>query len=459
MIRHSLRLKLILAFLAVSLTGTILVAFFAGRMVTVQIDQAQLARVQANFITDAIEYYQDHGSWDEIDKNFEATFHPPPPNYNDDRPNLPPPPPLPFVLVDPTGHVIKSAGLQGYDVGDGVSEAEIMAGIPVQFEGQQIGTVLKIDNAEARDIFVWQALSRVYIVLGFTALAATLVAVVLGIFLARTLTRPVQELTVATQAMAQGNLEQQVKVRTKDELGQLAASFNQMSADLAQANHLRRQMTADIAHDLRSPLAVIAGYVEALRDGVLEPTPTMFETMYEETEHLQRLVEDLRTLSLADAGELPLHLEAVSVATLLEKQANAYHYQAQKQHVDMQVEADSTLPEIQVDPERIAQVLGNLISNALRYTPAQGRILLGAGLKENNVLLSIQDSGQGIAPKMLPHIFKRFYRVDESRQQESGESGLGLAIAKAIIEAHNGTISAQSTPGQGTTFTIALPIT
>ncbi len=459
---HSLRLKLILAFLAVSLTGTCLVAGLAGRMVTVQIDRAQVARVQANFIEDILTYYQEKGSWDDINHEFYDLLGPFPPDrsaegFNEGEQRLPPAPPLPFVLVDEAGYVVKDARF--YYVGDQVSPAEVAQGTPVLLNGQLIGTVLKIDDAQARDIYTWEALSRVYLVLGFAALVATLVAVLLGIFLARNLTRPLRELTLATRAMAKGELEQQVRVRTKDELGQLAVSFNQMSADLAQANQLRRQMTADIAHDLRSPLTVIAGYVESMRDGILQPTPTMLEVIHEETQHLQHLIEDLRILSLADAGELSLHPQQISPQELLTKQASAYQHQAKQLEIALQVEASPLLPAIEVDPERMAQVLGNLISNALRYTPQGGQIILSALTRANKFLLSVQDTGSGIAPEFLPHIFKRSYRVDESRRQQDSESGLGLAIAKAIVEAHGGSISAESKVGQGTKFIIALPVT
>ncbi len=249
----------------------------------------------------------------------------------------------------------------------------------------------------------------------------------------------------------------QVEVRSQDELGELAESFNLMSAELEHSNRLRRKMTADIAHDLRTPLSVIMGYTEALNDGKLEATPGMFDVLHTETQHLSRLVDDLKTLSLADAGELPLVTQRIAPEVLLKRTASAYRVQADGQEIAIQVEAAPGLPEIEVDVERMVQVLGNLMSNALRYTPAGGRITLTAGRSGEQVWLSVVDNGEGIPPEDLPYIFERSYRGDKARQHPEGESGLGLSIAKSLVEAQGGTINAASEAGKGTTFTIYLP--
>jgi signal transduction histidine kinase len=216
-------------------------------------------------------------------------------------------------------------------------------------------------------------------------------------------------------------------------------------------------MTADIAHDLRTPLTVITGYIEALRDGDLQPTPARFEAIHDEAQHLKRLVQDLRTLSLADAGELSLNCQLVSVPELLDRVATAHQHQAEQQQINLEVHPAEALPDLNVDFDRMVQVLGNLVSNALRYTPESGQIILSARTQDDAVLLRVKDTGHGIPPDELPRIFNRFYRADKSRQQDEGESGLGLAIARAIVEAHGGSISAKSEMGQGTTFQILLP--
>jgi two-component system, OmpR family, sensor histidine kinase BaeS len=279
----------------------------------------------------------------------------------------------------------------------------------------------------------------------------------LGLLLARTITRPVRELTAATAALAQGKLSQPVAVRSKDELGVLTQSFNKMSSDLERSNTLRRQMTADIAHDLRSPLAVITGYLEGLKDGVVKPTPQRFSAMYDEAVYLQRLVEDLRTLSLADAGELSITKQVIQPGELIERLAAAFQHPAEQKQVSIQKEVAADLPPIHVDPERILQALENLITNSLRYTQENGLIVLSAHRGGDGVAMDVQDNGAGIDPEVLPHVFDRFYRGDGSRQD--GGSGLGLAIAKSIVELHGGKIEAASEGiGKGSRFTILIPV-
>jgi signal transduction histidine kinase len=241
-------------------------------------------------------------------------------------------------------------------------------------------------------------------------------------------------------------------------LGTLATSFNQMSADLAQINQSRRQMTADIAHDLRTPLTVILGYTEALSDGKLNGSAEMYAVMHKEAQQLQRLIEDLRTLSLADAGELPLNQQQTDVGELLTRTAVAHQVQAQEQGITLHLQLPPNLPTLFIDPDRIAQVLGNLMRNALRHTPPGGVITLTAVCHPHAIHLSVADTGSGINPTDLPHIFQRFYRGEKSRQQQEEESGLGLAIAKSLVHAHHGTITADSTLGKGATFTISLPL-
>jgi two-component system, OmpR family, sensor histidine kinase BaeS len=330
---------------------------------------------------------------------------------------------------------------------------------PIEVDGKIVGWLSGDGGGRRPGMGTPEAdlLARITQAITYSAVGAATIALLLALLLARTLTQPIRELTAATQVVARGALGQQVAVRSRDELGTLAASFNRMSSDLAQASTLRRQMTADIAHDLRTPLSVILGYTEALRDGKLPGTEDVYETMHIEAQHLQHLIDDLRTLSLADAGELPLMRQPMTPRALLQRAGAAYSAQAQAQHVTLAVQAAADGAEVDVDPERMAQVLGNLLGNALRYTPAGGTITLTAESAGGMVHLLVADTGAGIAAGDLPHIFERFYRADRSRQQENGSSGLGLAIAKSIVEAHGGTITVTSAVGQGTTFTISLP--
>jgi signal transduction histidine kinase len=215
-------------------------------------------------------------------------------------------------------------------------------------------------------------------------------------------------------------------------------------------------MTADIAHELRTPLSIILGYSEALSDGKLQGKPAIYDAMYGEAQLLSHLVDDLRTLSLADAGELTLNRSLLPAAECIDRIAASHAELAAQRGIRLEVQLAPDLPFVDVDRERIAQVLANLVSNALRYTPEGGVITLSAEADDGRVLLRVSDTGPGIEPAHLPLVFKRFYRADDARPA-NGESGLGLAIAKSLVEAHGGTIQVESAVGQGATFTVALP--
>lgn len=282
---------------------------------------------------------------------------------------------------------------------------------------------------------------------------AVLIGILLALLLTRTITRPVRELTEATQRLSHGELGHQVIVRSEDELGQLATSFNNMSIDLEKADRLRQQMTADVAHDLRTPLSILSGYTEALQDGKLQGTPEMYQVMHQQVAQLHHLIDDLRTLSLADAGELSLNRRPVDPKALLERVFLAYMPQAEAQNITLMLDAPDDLPSLMIDVERMTQVLNNLVGNALRFTPSGGTITLAGRPRQ----LAVHDSGEGIAAADLPFIFDRFYRGDKARQRPEGESGLGLAIAKSIVDAHGGRIWAESEGlGQGATFWIEI---
>jgi signal transduction histidine kinase len=445
---RSLTVKLTLAFLVVALTGAGLVAIFLGRQTQREFNRFVLLNYQREIVNRVVDYYESRGSWDGL-----VGEVPPTRWRRGDRPA-----PDLFTLLDEEGRVLL-AGRQ-YEVGQQFTRSELERAVPIQVDGQTVGWMLFGQTPiQVRDLPgspELDFLDRMQQALIWGALGATVVALLIGIFLARTISRPVRELTSATKRVASGELGIQVPVRTEDELGELANSFNQMSADLAQSTEVRRQMTADVAHDLRTPLSVILGYTEALNDGKLEGTPQMYGIMHSEAQHLSHLIDDLRFLSLADAGELPLEYRDVDPLDLLNRTAAAYQAVAGQKEIDLQVQVTPNLPDLHVDPVRMAQVLGNLTSNALRHTPAGGTVNLVAKTSEKGVQLQVRDSGSGIDAADLPYIFHRFYRGDRSRQQ-NGEAGLGLAIAKSIVEAHGGSITAESILDAGTIFTITLP--
>ncbi|MBI1855218.1 MAG: GHKL domain-containing protein [Chloroflexi bacterium] len=231
-----------------------------------------------------------------------------------------------------------------------------------------------------------------------------------------------------------------------------------MNSDLARSLNLRRQMTADIAHELRTPISIILGHAEAVHDGILPASSETFEIIREEAERLEHLVDDLRTLSMADAGELKLAFRPYAPQKLLRDAQKIYSHQARQKKVTIHAKAESDLPEIECEPERMKEVLGNIIDNALRYTPENGQIALSARRVEDMIELRVQDSGPGVAPDELDRIFERFYRIETSRTRNTGGSGLGFAIAKSLVEKHNGRIWAESKPGEGLTILIRLPI-
>jgi signal transduction histidine kinase len=362
------------------------------------------------------------------------------------------------ALVDNDQKVV--LGSRNFEIGQQVGQADMRDSLPIEVDGQTVGAVLfdlptdmpQRDPYSPEDAF----LARVNQAIVFGALGATTIALVIGVLLARAISHPVKELTEATQRVSGGELGHQVTVRTRDEIGELAVSFNRMSADLATSTRLRRQMTADIAHELRTPLSIILGYTEALSDGKLHGKPAIYDAMYGEAQLLNHLVDDLRTLSLADAGELTLNRSLIPAGECIERTAASHAELAAQRGIRLEVQITPDLPLIHADRERVAQVLTNLVSNALRYTPDGGVITLSAATEDNRVLLRVADTGPGIASEHLPHVFQRFYRADASRPA-NGESGLGLAIAKSLVEAQGGTIGVESVPGQGATFTVALP--
>jgi len=456
---RSLTLKILLSFLVVSLLVIALVALISRltnirEFNTLLVNQAksQMAEMAAN-------YYETHGSLDGLGVSLRAELQ----DLNIPRSFFPYPGPegdqirrtSPITLVDLEGKVVFPTDHNRPD--QFVNPVGLRNSTEVIVDGKTVGYVLASGELPRRDPFQEQFVKRTNQNLLLAGGGAAVLAIILGFILARSLTKPLKELNDATQAMAHGQLGLQVPIRTRDELGELGKSFNTMSLKLSRENQLRRQMTADIAHDLRTPLSVLSGYIEALRDGVLKPQPDRFDTMYQEMEHLKHLVEDLRILSLADAGELALQPQSIQVVDLLNRAEEFFRIAAQSQEVRLSTQVEPDLPPVNVDVERMVQVLDNIISNALRFTPAGGAIVLGAKLDGSLVRITVKDSGLGIPPEDLPSIFNRFYRGDKARKDDQGESGLGLAIARAIVQSHGGEIGAESELGRGTVIWIELP--
>ncbi len=331
-----------------------------------------------------------------------------------------------------------------YEIGQTVPADLIKQKIAVEVDGQTIAWILPDTSFQFKLSAEEQLfLKRTNLAIGLAALAGVLAAVAMGFFLSSRLLKPIRRLTQASQALARGDLQQQVPVTSQDELGQLTATFNQMSADLTRADQQRKRLTADITHDLSTPLQIISGYIEMLEDGEVTLTPQRIDIIKTEIEHLRRLVGDMTTLTQVETGALEITLQPVSPAALLQRIYQAYQPIAARSGVELVLEQPESLPFIQVDEGRMLQVLKNLVDNALRYTPAGGSITLSAAA-DVRVQLRVKDTGTGIETEDLPYVFDRFYRADKARSGSSGKLGLGLAICKALVMAQGGTITAES---------------
>jgi len=451
---RSISSKLILAFLSIGIISVAIIAFIALWNTRLEFIRFLSDRNQSDIATELTNYYQTTGSWKGADNVFRGNGpadmpHPPAehgPNYY-----------RPFVLTDQHGIVIIPN--DRYRVGDQLPSSRVTLGEPITQDGNIVGILVPVRvpfQGNPRELEFIQRTNRLLL---YGALIGAVIALLLGIFLSRTLTRPIRELTQATHAVSEGNLSQQVPVRSNDELGELAKAFNKMSAELSRSVSARKQMTADIAHELRTPLSLILGHAEAVHDGVLPPTLENFEIIRDEATRLEHLVNDLRTLSLADAGELTITLQTIEPGRLLKEVVSLYQYQTQRKNISLDLEIASPLSTVEVDPGRMTQVLTNILDNALRHTPEGGRILLSARETNHQIEITIQDSGPGLKAEDLNRIFERFYRTDSARQRDySGGSGLGLAIAKSIVQAHGGQLSAKSETGNGLKVIIKLPM-
>ncbi len=362
------------------------------------------------------------------------------------------------VLAEPDGQI--AADSSGTLVGKRLNSKDLERGVPLVVSGVVRGYLLVGEFQEPADSLEAGFLRNLNQALLLAALLAGGAALVLALLLSRGLTGPLRALAAAAGQLATGQRGLRVQTSGRGEVGLLGRSFNAMAEALEQQDALRRQLIADIAHELRTPLAVIRGNLEALLDGIYPPSTETIAPIHEETLLLTRLVDELRDLALAEAGQLPLHIAPASPAELVRGVLAGFVAQANERSIALElVLPASDLPEVKVDAGRIRQVLGNLLSNALRYVPQRGRVEVAVQQTSPAwVEVRVSDNGPGIGPQDLPHVFDRFYRGDRARTRESGGAGLGLAIARQWVEAHGGRIRVESELGQGTTFSFTLPV-
>jgi len=443
---HSLNFRLLLAFALVIIVTIGAMFFFTYQSTRSEISQfgERMELMQARRVeVELSNYYYHQGSWEGI-QSFVAQWG----NLYGRR----------IILTDNDGTVV--ADSEGEFLGKPYEADKPGISMSPPWETNAIG-ILYLDPGLSPEVdiaslqIVYGAIGRFFIWGGLVAVA---IALLLTFVLSRRILAPVKALTQAARRLGKGDFSQRVHVRDKGEVGELAQSFNSMASDLECAEQLRRNMVADAAHELRTPLSNIRGYLEAIRDGIKKPDSGTIRSLNEEASSLSRLVDDLQELSLADAGELKLICRKEDISKLIDEAAAAWQPQAAAKGLMLAVKLAEKLPLINIDSHRIKQVLRNLLENAVAHTSQGGSIAVEAWKEGNQIKVSVVDTGKGIPAKDLPNIFERFYRVDKSRARATGGSGLGLTIAKRLVEAHGGRIEVQSKPGKGSRFTFTLSL-
>ena len=443
---HSLQFRLFIAFTLV-IVVTIGSAFFF----TYQTTKAELRRFSEHFEevrTQRIEmelsnYYYRQGGWEGIQPFIEQWG-----NLYERR----------IILTDVDGIVV--ADSQGTLLGESV-ESDVQGVMVSSPWGSGNLGILYMSPSPPPEMG-FPSLNIVFWTIGRFLLWGGLVAIAFSLlitfFLSQRILAPVKALTRTARRLGKGDLSQRVKFKDKSEVGELAQAFNVMADNLERDEQLQRNMIADVAHELRTPLSNLSGYLEAIRDGVKKPDADTIRSLHEEATLLSRLVNDLQELSLAEAGKLKLNCLAEDIIELIKQTVTVVRSQAMSKGVSISIDLPDKLPEVNIDSHRISEVLRNLLENAVAHTAKGDSITIAARQQGSWVEVSITDTGEGISAEDLPNIFERFYRVDKSRTRATGGSGLGLTITKRLVEAHGGKIEAWSEPGNGSRFSFTLPV-
>lgn len=445
---HRLWFRLSVAFALIILVTVGTIYLFVSERVSVE--RENYNRISAQYISNQIRYrlyvfYSNNGTWQGVQSVVEDT-------------------------ADVSGtHIILVAG-NGTVVGD--SEGGILLGanytdtdssensLELTWSQKPIGRAyITLDPRAGVWTVPFQRLSasinRSLLVGGSLAIA---IALILIFFLSRRITSPIDILARTARRLGQGDLSQRVQVKGKGEVAALAQAFNTMATDLENDEQLRRNLVADVAHELRTPLSNIQGYLEAIRDGVMKADAATIQSLNEEALLLSRLINELQELSLAEAGELKLVYQAEDIARLVRQTVAPWQPQLDTKEISLSLDLPDNLPMVNIDWQRVNQVLHNLLENAVSHTGKGGVITVAAAEQGSWVEISVSDTGEGIPAQDLPHIFERFYRVDRSRARATGGSGLGLTIARRLVEAHGGKIAVQSELEKGSRFSFTLPV-
>jgi signal transduction histidine kinase len=469
----SLRIRLTLTHAFVAIIAVAIVAVLATVLIRAAFNRFAPQAAADNLADQLSERYQQWGGWDGVESRLRKLRQ------------------EPRFDQTPLGQLIRNRRVQIFDDLDrlifdsaGPAQRRLVPQIrggadsPIVVDARTVGTVMVSNDRALLNQQERSFLGVVYLSVIGGSVLAVVVALVVGLVITGRMTRPLRSFQDAAQRLASGARHEPLAIPPDKELAELAISFNSMAAELEYQQQLRRQLVADIAHELRTPLSVLRLQLEGMEDGIEQPNPSTLHSLVEEVGLLTRLVDDLRLLSLADAGQVSLAIDDLDAGTMIDRAVTAAAARARQQQIDLRAEPPTAALSVSADPQRLAQILGNLIENALRYTPVGGSVIVRARLETKDegrktkddrnpssfvlrpsplVIFEVSDTGVGIPPDQLPHVFERFYRTDKARARETGGSGLGLAIVQRLVEMQGGQIWAGSTAGQGTTFSIALP--
>jgi two-component system OmpR family sensor kinase len=471
---NRLWVQLTLAFTLVVLVAVVAIAVLIGRTADIEFRQYVThseMRASGSGMQQLVAYYQEHGSWEGVesllDQGVYVTRPMGMPMLSEDRQLARGGFRLEVLLADTEGKIVYDSA--GQTEGRRLGRRDRSRALPITETGDEeiLGYLLlslpsRPDGLGALERQFLERLQNVLLVGGALAVGLGLF---MGLILSRGLTAPLQRLAAAARAVAGGDLTHQVRVEGSAEIAEVGQAFNEMTTALEQAESLRQNMVADVAHELRSPLSVVQGNLRAILDDVYPLDKAEISRLYDETRLLSRLVDDLRELALVDAGQLRLNLVPTDAAQVIYATAENLALAAEAQEVTLATRVTDGLPPVQADPDRLAQILRNLLANALRHTPPGGSVTVTAVPADGAVAIAVVDTGEGITPEDLPHVFDRFWRGDRARTRtggvrgkgEAGGTGLGLSVAQSLVEAQGGQIWVESSPGKGATFRFTLP--
>lgn len=455
---HNIQFRLLMGFILVIIVAIGSASFFVARSSWDEIKRYEELNNKARFsrvVTMISRYYFLNGSWDGIQPVIEQLG-----TMEDKR----------IILTDESS--ITLADSKKELVGKEYSSTETgedlylpiisIPASPLDNTGAVPGIHLKIGtlyisppDSSTLTIFLSSKINRFLI---WGALFAVALALLVTFFLSRRILSPVRTLINTAKKLGEGDFNQRVNIKDKGEIGELAQTFNSMASDLQRGEKLRRNMVADVAHELRTPLSNVSGYLEAIRDDVIKPEPAVITSLSEEVDLLARLVNDLQDLAISDAGELKLERQPEDLSQLISQSLKAIQAKVLEKGLTTSIDIPSELPLVEIDYHRISQVFRNLLNNAILHTPGGGNINISARQKENMIFVSVTDTGEGIPAEELPNLFERFYRIDKSRSRTGGGNGLGLTIVKRLVEAHGGKVGVQSEVGRGSVFSFSIPV-